>query len=166
MKIYKICLHFTVFQQLGSVMCGFLPFITTAAILASSMTLVGIAVDRYFAVMKAVISFWNPDAVLCVISVCGIWAAAFGIASPVFIIYVLIPVYILKAGDDEDAFGKIDVDNVVSANAQGATSNSIDSVSSNDISAWQSNDSKNDLSYTLVREQELVRMCLSNQVSL
>lgn len=76
-------------------MCHLVPFITTAAILVSSMTLVGIAIDRYFAVMRAVISFWNPGVIFCVLSMLILWAAAIGISWPVFRVYELFSVYIL-----------------------------------------------------------------------
>ncbi|XP_055857307.1 neuropeptide Y receptor type 5 [Episyrphus balteatus] len=80
---------------LGEAMCIFIPFVTTGAILAGSMTLVGIAMDRYFAVMSSVLGSWNPSRRFCIVSVTSIWALSYGIASPMYSAYSTYKVYIL-----------------------------------------------------------------------
>lgn len=50
------------------------------AILANSFTLVGIALDRYFAVVKIVKGSWEPSGILCGVFALGIWALAAGLA--------------------------------------------------------------------------------------
>ncbi|XP_037809195.1 uncharacterized protein LOC119601960 [Lucilia sericata] len=141
--------------RLGNLMCSFVPFATTSAILASSMTLVGIAVDRYFAVMKAVIGFWNPSVISCIVCMLCIWLASIGIACPVFTIYDLIPVYILTEEHE-------------TMNATGwSTTTATEAVATNTTttskSPWEIEAALEDLSYTLVREQKLVNMCVSDQ---
>ncbi|XP_005185299.2 5-hydroxytryptamine receptor 1 [Musca domestica] len=138
--------------SLGSLMCSFVPFATTVAILASSMTLVGIAVDRYYAVMRAVIGFWQPSAISCIVGMVCIWLASIGIACPVFNIYDIMPVYILTeehpAGDANRHLA-----------SPGVTNNAVTTTKT----PWEEEASQENLSYTLVREQRLVDMCVSDQ---
>lgn len=76
-------------------MCSFTPFATTAAILANSMTLVGIALDRYLAIVKYINGTWNPSAILCVSWAIFVWGLAAGIASPMLSSFYLIEFYII-----------------------------------------------------------------------
>ncbi|XP_013101470.2 5-hydroxytryptamine receptor [Stomoxys calcitrans] len=133
--------------SLGALMCNLVPFATTAAILASSMTLVGIAVDRYYAVMKAVVGFWQPTVICCFVCMLCIWLASLGIACPVFNIYDIMPVYILTQQTDTDVSG---ADAMTTARTTTETQ-------------WEIDASQDGLSYTLVREQKLVNMCVSDQ---
>ncbi|XP_023032087.1 neuropeptide FF receptor 2 [Drosophila willistoni] len=86
---------------LGDFMCKFVPFITTAAVLASSLTLVAIAFDRYMAIMRAVLGFWNPDVRICVICMAGIWLASMGTSGPLFTIYDLDKIYLLELDEPQ-----------------------------------------------------------------
>ncbi|XP_061393939.1 5-hydroxytryptamine receptor 1 [Musca vetustissima] len=140
---------------LGPLMCNLVPFATTVAILASSMTLVGIAVDRYYAVMRAVIGFWQPSVIACCICMVCIWLASFGIACPVFTIYDIMPIYILteeqQSGGGTHHIGPP----FIKDNASAMTMTT--------KTPWEIEASKENLSYTLVREQKLVNMCVSDQ---
>lgn len=49
------------------------------ALLANSLTLVAIALDRYVAVVKIVKSNWEPSGVLCGVFATAIWALAGGL---------------------------------------------------------------------------------------
>lgn len=55
-----------------------IPFASTAAILVNSLTLVGIALDRYWAVVKVINGIWNPSAVLCTAWAVFVWGLASG----------------------------------------------------------------------------------------
>lgn len=153
-------------------MCGFVPFITTAAILASSMILVGIALDRYFAVMKAVIGFWNPDVTFCCICMSAIWAASIGIATPVIWIYELFSVYILTV-ETEEGGGETSGEKTTKApiatrkppNVAGAAVLTSTVATTTSSFSWLQEASNKNQTYTLVQEDRLVRMCISNQVS-
>lgn len=74
------------FQNLGSFMCSFVPFVNTATIMASSLILVAIAVDRYMAIRRAVSSIWNPGLLFCVLTLGGIWLTSLLSALPLFFI--------------------------------------------------------------------------------
>lgn len=76
-------------------MCSFTPFATTAAILANSLTLVGIALDRYLAIVKYINGTWNPSPILCVSWAIFVWGLAAGIASPMLNSFYLIEFYII-----------------------------------------------------------------------
>lgn len=76
-------------------MCSFTPFATTAAILANSMTLVGIALDRYLAIVKYINGSWNPNTLLCVSWAIFVWGLASGIASPMLSSFYLIEFYVI-----------------------------------------------------------------------
>ncbi|KNC29715.1 hypothetical protein FF38_11421 [Lucilia cuprina] len=185
--------------RLGDLMCSFVPFATTSAILASSMTLVGIAVDRYFAVMKAVIGFWNPTVISCIVCMLCIWLASIGIACPVFTIYDLIPVYILT--EEHETMNTTGWSTTTETEAVATNATTISSLLATENglvimmpkkpnitvttnmqktqtqtttllaavtatgtkSPWEIEAALEDLSYTLVREQKLVNMCVSDQ---
>lgn len=162
-------------------MCNFVPFATTAAILASSMTLVGIAVDRYYAVMKAVIGFWQPTVISSSVCMFCIWLASVGIACPVLTIYNMLPVYILTEDNETDVSGvgttiltttastaesRLLVTAKITSKAGetvAATSSFADATTAAET-PWEMDVSQEDYTYTLVREQELVNMCISNEV--
>ncbi|KAJ8866555.1 hypothetical protein PR048_032414 [Dryococelus australis] len=65
-------------QVMGQFLCSFVPFLQTMSILASSMTLFCIAVDRYFVVTQAVRTYWNPGGFACLACVVAIWASSAG----------------------------------------------------------------------------------------
>lgn len=173
-------------------MCSLVPFATTSAILAGSMTLVGIAVDRYFAVMKAVTGFWNPSAISCIVCMLCIWLTSIGISCPVFTVYDSIPVYILTEEHEtanvtdwpttttaEDAFTHTTTTSSLNSengivnmmpNIPSLTEATIKSSMTAETATetklpWEIEASLEDLSYTLVSEQKLVNVCVSNQVS-
>ncbi|XP_004529965.1 uncharacterized protein LOC101463070 [Ceratitis capitata] len=170
---------------LGHIMCHLVPFINTAAILVSSITLVGIALDRYFAVMRAVISFWNPGVIFCVLSMLVLWATSIGISWPVFRVYELFPVYILTVqkmpmdvGLNSTATTSADVDilgKVIAGSAATATTNArpivpaLHETFSDTVTQtmWeQRNDANNKRKYAMVITSERVMMCISNQSSI
>ncbi|TMW48795.1 hypothetical protein DOY81_006123, partial [Sarcophaga bullata] len=179
--------------RLGNIMCSLVPFATTTAILASSMTLVGIAVDRYFAVMKAVMGFWKPSVISCIVCIFCIWLASIAIACPVFAIYDIIPVYILTE-EHETATTTTTTTTVARTTTDAKTTETglvimmpkkpainatikplsmpsptlplpveVIATGTASSSLWQKQASLEDLSFTLVREQQLVNMCVSNQ---
>lgn len=166
-------------------MCNFVPFATTAAILASSMTLVGIAVDRYYAVMKAVIGFWQPTVISSSVCMFCIWLASVGIACPVLTIYNMLPVYVLTEENETDVSGvgtTISTTTASTAESRLLVTAKITSKAGETVAAtssfaeattaaetktetpWEMDVSQEDYTYTLVREQELVNMCISNEV--
>lgn len=67
-------------QVLGEILCGLIPFITTLAILVNSFTLVGIAIDRYLAVIRWIKGTWEPSTLFCGAGAVFVWGLA-GIAS-------------------------------------------------------------------------------------
>ncbi|XP_055372781.1 5-hydroxytryptamine receptor 1A [Condylostylus longicornis] len=74
--------------HLGDIMCACIPFMSTAAILINSMTLVGIAFDRYMAVVKVVSGVnWEPGILCCFAFVILVWGTAAGLASPMLMSY-------------------------------------------------------------------------------
>ncbi|XP_073847527.1 uncharacterized protein [Musca autumnalis] len=148
--------------SLGPLMCNFVPFATTAAILASSMTLVGIAVDRYYAVMRAVIGFWQPSVIACIVCMLCIWLASIGIACPVFNIYDIMPVYILT--EEQQNGGEVTEGQTSKFPFSTAYEDTTNAMTTTDTkSPWEMEASQENLSYTLVREQKLVDMCVSDQ---
>ncbi|XP_053964200.1 neuropeptide Y receptor type 6 [Anastrepha ludens] len=179
----KFSSHFVQIWLLGPCMCHLVPFITTIAILVSSMTLVGIALDRYFAVMKAVISFWNPDAIFCVLSMLIIWTASISISYPVFRVYDLYPIYILTVENVTSAAGQSPVATSIGINDNGtlakvitdsdttiaatATATTIASFAKPATkTAWEQQAINEALSYTLVSKNELVMMCISQKIDI
>ncbi|XP_054737821.1 5-hydroxytryptamine receptor 2A [Anastrepha obliqua] len=177
----KFSSHFVQIWLLGPCMCHLVPFITTTAILVSSMTLVGITLDRYFAVMKAVISFWNPDAIFSVLSMLIIWTASIGISYPVFRVYDLYPIYILTVENVTSAAGQSPVATSIGINDNGtlakvitdsdttiaATATTIASFAKPATkTAWEQQAINGTLSYTLVSKNELVMMCISQKQSI
>lgn len=82
-------------QSLGGMMCAFIPFVTTMAILANSMTLVGIALDRYFAVIRIVKGPWEPGRTFCVAATILLWGLAAGISSPMLSSYTIFDIYVI-----------------------------------------------------------------------
>ncbi|XP_016953068.1 gastrin/cholecystokinin type B receptor [Drosophila biarmipes] len=72
---------------IGGFMCNFVPFITTTAVLSGSLTLVAIALDRYLAVMRPVLGFWNPDNRFSSLCMLLIWACSIGASGPLLGIY-------------------------------------------------------------------------------
>lgn len=89
-------------------MCSFTPFATTAAILANSMTLVGIALDRYMAIVKYINGTWNPNTIMCVSWIIFVWGLAAAIASPMLNSYYLTEFYIILT-DPMDQTNELDV---------------------------------------------------------
>lgn len=67
-------------------MCSFVPFVNTATIMASSLLLVAIAMDRYMAIRRAVSKMWNPGLRFCVLALGGIWLMSLLCALPLFFI--------------------------------------------------------------------------------
>lgn len=83
------------YWELGSTMCYMIPVITTAALLVSSMNLVGIALDRYLAVMKAFKDNWIFGKTFYITCMIFMWGLSIGIASPMISFYMQVEVYIL-----------------------------------------------------------------------
>lgn len=82
-------------QTLGDILCSFIPFSTTTAILANSLTLVCIALDRYIAIGNVLKGSWNPSTLFCVSCAVLVWGLAAGIASPMLTSYYLVDFYII-----------------------------------------------------------------------
>lgn len=89
-------------------MCGFIPFITTVAILANSFTLVGIAVDRYWAIIRLIKGTWEPNKLFCAAGAVFVWGLAAGISSPMISSYYIAEFYIIHT-DPENRSHMIDV---------------------------------------------------------
>ncbi|XP_050323695.1 uncharacterized protein LOC126755285 [Bactrocera neohumeralis] len=162
---------------LGRGMCHVVPSITTAAILVSSITLVGIAMDRYFAVMRAVISFWNPGVIFCVLSMLALWAAAIGTSWPVFGVYELYPVHILTRqwiaipntnSSTIASAGSATVTTATTATESRTTMPTLYETSAETVtkSPWEQQTANNNQSYAMLMTSELVMMCISNQSSI
>lgn len=156
-------------------MCHVVPFITNAAILVSSITLVGIAMDRYFAVMRAVISFWNPGVIFCVLSMLSLWVAAIGASWPVFRVYELYPVKILTRQmipiPDNTTIVSVDSATVTTTTTtaeSGTAMSTLYETAAEAVTtkAWKQQTANNNQSYALLITTELVMMCISNQVSM
>lgn len=64
-------------QVLGEILCSVVPFVTTTAILVNSLTLVGIALDRYSAVKVFRVN-WNPNPWFCISWAILVWGFAAG----------------------------------------------------------------------------------------
>lgn len=64
---------FFLFQTLGKFMCGFTPMVNTLAVMASSLCLAIIALDRYQNVVSALSTKWDPSPLNCI----GIASALF-----------------------------------------------------------------------------------------
>ncbi|KAJ6645964.1 Cholecystokinin receptor [Pseudolycoriella hygida] len=82
-------------QVLGELMCCFIPFVTTLAILVNSFTLVGIAVDRYLAIRRWVKGTWEPSKLFCSAGAVFLWGLAAGISSPMISSYYIAEFYIV-----------------------------------------------------------------------
>lgn len=76
-------------------MCGFIPFVTTLAILVNSFTLVGIAIDRYLAVVRWVNGTWEPSKLFCGAAAVFVWGLAAGISSPMISSYFIAEFFII-----------------------------------------------------------------------
>ncbi|XP_036332260.1 tyramine receptor Ser-2 [Rhagoletis pomonella] len=158
----KFSTQFVELWILGSTMCHLVPFLTTVAILVSSMTLVGIALDRYFAVMRAVISFWNPGAIFCVLSMLTIWATSMGISYPALRVYNLYPVYILTVATDANVDGSLEnftTDSSATLSSTETTFTSSPIVAIDTQSGWEQEAFNKNVSYIPVTQDALVIMC-------
>ncbi|XP_016928245.3 gastrin/cholecystokinin type B receptor [Drosophila suzukii] len=85
---------------IGGFMCNFVPFITTTSVLSGSLTLVAIALDRYLAVMRPVLGFWNPDIRFSCLCMLLIWACSIGASGPLLGIYEYKRIFLLRMDDD------------------------------------------------------------------
>ncbi|XP_022232709.2 gastrin/cholecystokinin type B receptor [Drosophila obscura] len=81
---------------IGSFMCRVVPFVTTTSVLSGSLSLVAIATDRYLAVMRPVLGFWNPDIRFSCLCVALIWLCSIGASAPLLGIYGYHKVYLLE----------------------------------------------------------------------
>lgn len=92
-------------------MCKFVPFATTTSVLSGSLTLVAIALDRYLAIMRPVLGFWNPDYRFSVVIMLLIWACSIGASGPLLGIYDFQHIYLLDAEDTnaEDESNTVEV---------------------------------------------------------
>lgn len=62
-------------------MCSLIPFASVCAILASSVTLTAIALDRYQAIVRALKDNWEPGGCFSAASVIIVWSLAAGTLS-------------------------------------------------------------------------------------
>lgn len=81
-------------------MCGFIPFVTTVAILVNSFTLVGIAIDRYWAIIRLIKGTWEPSKLFCAAGAVFVWGLAAGISSPMISSYYITEFYIIHTDPD------------------------------------------------------------------
>ncbi|XP_063903740.1 atypical chemokine receptor 3-like [Zophobas morio] len=72
---------------LAGFLCKFLPMCQMLGILASSVALTIIAIDRYRNVVYALSKRWNPRVYICLVVVVAIWSACIGISYPVLSFY-------------------------------------------------------------------------------
>ena len=93
--ISQLSNEYTSLWRLGETSCTILPFIQTMAILANSMTLVAIAVDRYLAMVRLTKGLWDPGCLFCFICVLVIWGLSSGIASPMLTLYHVFEIIVL-----------------------------------------------------------------------
>nr|CAD7264292.1 unnamed protein product [Timema shepardi] len=84
------------FFILGEFMCSFMPLLQNTSLLANSMTLSCIAVDRYQMVVQAVRGRWDPGRYVCFGVVAGIWVISAGVASPMYGLYLWITAMIIQ----------------------------------------------------------------------
>nr|CAD7588402.1 unnamed protein product [Timema genevievae] len=84
------------FFILGEFMCSFMPLLQNTSLLANSMTLSCIAVDRYQMVVQAVRGRWDPGKYVCFGVVAGIWVISAGVASPMYGLYLWITAMIIQ----------------------------------------------------------------------
>uniref|UniRef100_A0A6P4EDZ7 Uncharacterized protein LOC108041343 n=1 Tax=Drosophila rhopaloa TaxID=1041015 RepID=A0A6P4EDZ7_DRORH len=91
-----------IFCTIGGFMCKFVPFITTTSVLSGSLTLVAIALDRYLAVMRPVLGFWNPDIRFSCMSMLLIWACSIGSSGPLLGIYEYKEIFLLEESDTSE----------------------------------------------------------------
>lgn len=84
-------------------MCGFIPFVTTLAILVNSFTLVGIAVDRYLAIVRWIKGTWEPSKLFCGAGAVFVWGLAAGISSPMLSSYYIAEFYIIFTDPDNQS---------------------------------------------------------------
>ncbi|XP_017044950.1 orexin receptor type 2 [Drosophila ficusphila] len=87
---------------IGGFMCKFVPFITTTSVLSGSLTLVAIALDRYLAIMRPVLGFWNPDVRFSSLCMLLIWACSIGASGPLLGIYDYEAIYLLEVEDSPE----------------------------------------------------------------
>ncbi|XP_017070141.1 pyroglutamylated RF-amide peptide receptor [Drosophila eugracilis] len=92
---------------IGGFMCKFVPFITTTSVLSGSLTLVAIALDRYLAIMRAVLGFWNPDIRFSSLCMLLIWACSIGASGPLLGIYEYKKIFLLDMEDSSEQAEKV-----------------------------------------------------------
>lgn len=89
-------------------MCGLIPFATTLAILVNSFILVGIAMDRFVAVVKIIKGAWEPSKIFCMTFAVAVWGLAAGISSPMMTSYFIAEIFIIET-DPANRSHQIDV---------------------------------------------------------
>lgn len=75
---------------MGELLCSTIPFFQVVGILANSMILIVIALDRYMAVKKVINGAWQPTKTFCYTCAILIWGLSAGIGSPTMTAYSLV----------------------------------------------------------------------------
>lgn len=78
------------------------------AILVNSFTLVGIAIDRYLAIVRWIKGTWEPSTLFCGACAVFVWGLAAGISSPMMSSYYIAEFFII-ATDPNNRSHMIDV---------------------------------------------------------
>ncbi|XP_044253079.1 somatostatin receptor type 5-like [Tribolium madens] len=76
---------------LGSFACKFLPMCQMGGVLASSLALMFIALDRYRNVVYALSKRWNPKLWLCLLVTAAFWLGSFGASFPLYTYFRTLP---------------------------------------------------------------------------
>jgi len=87
--------HFHIKQILGKFPCTFFPFVQTSTVLADSMALVSIALDRYLAVSNKTKGQWRPGKLFCFCGFLIVWIISAAISSPMLFSYDLVQVVVV-----------------------------------------------------------------------
>lgn len=77
-------------------MCSLSPFMSTVSVLANSITLVAIAVDRYLSVIKLMRNVWETRGIYCLFFAIIIWGLSIGIAVPTLNAFKYMTVYAVQ----------------------------------------------------------------------
>lgn len=75
------------FWLTGDLLCALTPFLQTSTVLANSITLTAIALDRYMAVSRFMTGIWEPKSTLCNSIIILTWVFAGAVSSPMIGMY-------------------------------------------------------------------------------
>lgn len=99
------------FQIYGELPCTLFPFFQTLSVLANSITLTVIALDRYMAIIRIVKGIWEPKQAFCNTCAVLIWGLAMGVSSPMIGMYKYIKVYLIPRPVNEEDLDNAELTN-------------------------------------------------------